>query len=68
MLIKEGIIRLCFLIKLGYSIKGQYFINLPYLEKLWIVGLPIAVMKHHEQAALGGKGLFDLHFHTVVHH
>ena len=28
----------------------------------------IAVMKHHTKATWGGKGLFGLHTHIIVHH
>jgi len=34
-----------------------------------LVRVSLAWTKHHDKkASWGGKGLFDLHFHSVIHH
>jgi hypothetical protein len=44
------------------------FIGVTY-KNMGVLGFLIFAMKHHNQkASWGGKGLFGLHFHIVVHH
>jgi hypothetical protein len=32
-----------------------------------LIRVTITMMKHHDQTTQGGKGLFGLYFHIVVH-
>jgi hypothetical protein len=44
----------------------EVFQGIPYRVGLFSSTGP--GMKHHDQTPWGGKGLFDLYFHTTVHH